>query len=367
MSVIKDYNKSIKKGLKKDLKKGKKAFQKIVNDAHPLFREAVDKLLQLDYKQLKAEMTTMLLESCEKWMNDDQYDNTPMDAILFEYDYIYLDEVEAVAYGIDGDLSSGKYDFVNGMEAHHGILLKPFPMLSFIDEDYEKFSEEIGYEEVNVIFIKYIYLLVQEAFAAFTQSNIFKKISRKEIFYIALGEHDMGETPLYYVCDDDAIFQNYLTKEDEAVAAVEREKKLANKHYELKYHIDELLDDLAYNNDFSKISEIFEGLDELINHSEYANWAMLKLGSLYLSGKGVPSDFDKAREYFEKVLEDGRSLQKRQSYMMLGSMYYSGKGVVKNILKAHEYLINANRITELSSRFLALKAHIEKEIQGLKN
>lgn len=368
MSIVQRYNQAINQRFQKYLTEAKHAFQAIASEANPLFLKAVDKLLQLDYETVKAEMIAELIESCAEWLNDEEYKNTPMNAILFEHDYTYLDNVEALTYGVVGDLSGYNYDFANGMEAHTGISLMPYTMLSFIDEDYATLSEAVGFGELNDLFGSYSHLLVQESFAAFAQLDIFKKIARKPIFFMALGEHDMDETRLYYVCEDEAIFKAYLTDIENELAGIESKKTIEKKYAALKYRVDDLLDVLVFSNDDTQIDVILNGLQELIDDSpEHKYWAMAKLGSLYVSGKGVKRDIKKARQYFDIVIDHGKDFEKRQACMLSAGMYYGGKGVVKNLLKAHQLITIAHNIGGLSGRFLTLKNLIEKEINELKN
>lgn len=368
MRLVQQYNQSINQQFKTYLEEARQAFQAIADEANPLFREAVNRLNQADYDTMKAEMVAKLIESCQNWLSEEAYKNAPMDAILFEHDYTYSENIEALAYGIDGDLSSFDYDFLNGIEAHDGIPLIPFTMLAFIDEEYATLSEEVGFEEINSLFGSYTHLLVQEAFTDFAQSDIFKKIARKSIFFMALGEHDMDEIRLFYVCDDEAVFQKYLEEIEAELRGVENEKVTAKKYAALKYRIDELLDVLVFSDDETQIDVILDGLQELIEVSpKHQYWAMSKLGSLYLGGKGIERNLDKARQYFEIVIEKGQNFEKRQSCMLLAGMYYEGKGVVKNLFKAHELITIADNIGALGGRFLDLKTLIYKEVRKLEN
>ncbi len=368
MNLVQEYNQSINRQFKNYFKEAKQAFQKIAHEANPLFLKAVDKLNQVNYAKMKTEMVANLIESCQKWLSDDNYKSKPMNAILFEHDYTYSNYIEALAYGIDGDLGGYEYVFANGMEAHNGIQLTPFTMLSFVDEDYATLSETIGFSEFNDLFGSYTHLLVQESFAVFAQSDIFKKISRKPIFFLALGEHDMKESRLYYVCDDDTVFKDYLTEIENELTGIENEKAIAKKYGALKFRISELLDVLVFSGDTTQIELILNGLQELIDDSpKHKYWAMLKLGSLYVNGKGVERNMNKARQYLEVVIEKGKDTEKRQSAMLLGEMYYEGKGVVKNLLKANLLINKAQNISALGGHFLKLKMQIEKEIQELNN
>lgn len=368
MNLVQQYNEAIHQRFKTYLKEARQAFQAIAAEANPLFLKAVNQLNAADFDTMKAEMVHHLIESCQNWLNDEGYKNAPMDAILFEHDYTYSENIEAVAYGIEGDLSGFDYDFLNGIEAHDGIPLIPFTMLAFIDEDYATLSEAIGFEEVNGLFGSYTHLLVQEAFTAFAQSAIFKKIPRKPIFFMALGEHDMDEIRLFYVCEDEAIFKKYLEEIEAEWTGIESEKATAKKYAKLKYRVDELLEVLVFSDDNSQIDVILDGLQELIKDSpKHQYWAMSKLGSLYLSGKGVEQNLDKARQYFEIVIKNGQNFEKRQSCMLLAGMYYGGKGVVKNLFKAQELMTTAHNIGALGGRFLDLKMVIDKEILELNN
>lgn len=366
MNLIEQYNQSINQQYKTYLKEARQAFQAIAPKANPLFLKAVDKLIQVDYDKMKAEMVEKLIESCQEWLNDEEYKNAPMDVILFEHDYTYSENIEALAYGIDGDLDGFDYDFLNGIEAHEGISLIPFTMLAFIDDDYTILSESVGFSELNGLFGSYTHLLVQESFTAFAQSDIFKKVARKPVFFMALGEHDMKESRLYYICDDEAIFKEYLTEIENT--GIENEKAIAKKYAALKYRVSELLDVLAFSNNHAQIDIILDDLEELIEDSpKHKYWAMMHLGKLYMIGNGVELDLNKARQYFKSAINKGENFEKRQSCMMLAEMYYSGKGIIKNLLKAKSLINEAHNISALDGRFLVLKTEIEKEIQELEN
>lgn len=368
MNLIQQYNQTIHHQFRTYLNEAQIAFQAISDKVNPLFLKAVEKLNQLNYDTIKAEMTAQLIESCQNWLNDEAYKNIPMDAILFEHDYTYSENIEALAYGIDGDLSGFDYDFLNGIEAHDGIQLKPFNLLSFIDKDYSTLSKAIGFNELNNLFGSYVHLLVQEVFTAFAQSDIFKKIARKPVFFMALGEHDMDEIRLYFVCDDEVVFKKYLDDFEAELAGIESEKVIEKKYSKLKYHVSELLDILVFSNDDTQIAVILDGLQELIDNSpKHKYWAMMKLGKLYMIGSGVELNLNKARYYFETAIENGQNFEKRQSYLMLASMYYDGKGVVKNLFKAQQFITTAHEISVLGGRFLDLKKQIEKDIRELNN
>ena len=115
------------------------------------------------------------------------------------------------------------------------------------------------------------------------------------------------------VFENEIVFVNFLEKETAKKLAEESEQQQITYHYDLRWHLDGLIDDLLIENDTSKIEEILSGLNELITESEYNYWAELKLGSLHLAGKGVSQDFVKARLLFENVIEFGDKYKKRQA------------------------------------------------------
>jgi len=61
--------------------------------------------------------------------------------------------------------------------------------------------------------------------------------------------------------------------------------------------------------------------------------AMAKLGERYLEGKGVPQDYDKARQWFEKAAGKGIAY----AMYKLGWMYAKGKGVPQDYAKTRQW------------------------------
>lgn len=61
--------------------------------------------------------------------------------------------------------------------------------------------------------------------------------------------------------------------------------------------------------------------------------AQTKLGSLYHFGQGVPQDYEKARQWFEKAAVQGDAMAKN----WLGGYYESGLGVHQDYAKAYEW------------------------------
>lgn len=81
-----------------------------------------------------------------------------------------------------------------------------------------------------------------------------------------------------------------------------------------------------------KISDAITLLKEIINDGEYEDLACAALGKIYLKGKNVDKDYQKAKAWFEKGVEYEHS----SCYMDLSFMYFFGLGVGKDLNKALE-------------------------------
>jgi uncharacterized protein len=61
--------------------------------------------------------------------------------------------------------------------------------------------------------------------------------------------------------------------------------------------------------------------------------AMVKLGMLYVTGKGVAQDYAKAHEWYEKAADMGNA----DAMVKLGWLYENGRGVALDYAQAHEW------------------------------
>lgn len=61
--------------------------------------------------------------------------------------------------------------------------------------------------------------------------------------------------------------------------------------------------------------------------------AMLMKASIYYQGNGVPVDYKKARQWYEKAAAQGHP----HAQLGLGTLYANGHGVSKNHTKAKEW------------------------------
>ena len=87
------------------------------------------------------------------------------------------------------------------------------------------------------------------------------------------------------------------------------------------------------NNEEYKTTSI-DPLTNLINKAESGDaQAQLKLGGMYNKGEGVPKDYSKAAELFEKAAKQGDATAQNR----LGAMYQKGKGVPQDYKKAFEF------------------------------
>ncbi|WP_286348650.1 tetratricopeptide repeat protein [Helicobacter felistomachi] len=59
---------------------------------------------------------------------------------------------------------------------------------------------------------------------------------------------------------------------------------------------------------------------------------------IYLNGEDAQTDYQAAKEYFQKAIDRGSSL----ALNALGSMYYIGQGVPKDLVQAREYYQKAS-------------------------
>ncbi len=70
--------------------------------------------------------------------------------------------------------------------------------------------------------------------------------------------------------------------------------------------------------------------------------AQTDLGTMYLKGLGVPQDYAKAVQWFQKAAEQGFV----QAQAVLGTMYGQGLGVPQDFVQAHKWLnLAASRLT----------------------
>jgi TIR domain/Sel1 repeat len=87
--------------------------------------------------------------------------------------------------------------------------------------------------------------------------------------------------------------------------------------------------------DYAKAREWYEkaAAETAIDVSDYHAQAMYSLGVLYHNGSGVPQDYAKAREWYEKAAAKG------DAYAManLGVLYHNGSGVPQDYAKAREW------------------------------
>jgi len=60
---------------------------------------------------------------------------------------------------------------------------------------------------------------------------------------------------------------------------------------------------------------------------------MSKVGWLYENGFGLPQDYARAREWYEKGAEYGDAISMRN----LGALYYNGLGVAQDYAEAHKW------------------------------
>ena len=77
-------------------------------------------------------------------------------------------------------------------------------------------------------------------------------------------------------------------------------------------------------------------------------FAQRNLGSLYLTGRGVKQDYQKAKELYEKAANQGFD----EALNILGGMYYNGEGIKQDYIKAKEFYEKAANKGNVESQYL---------------
>lgn len=112
-------------------------------------------------------------------------------------------------------------------------------------------------------------------------------------------------------------------------------------HYELKSHIDDLIDE----RDETKLDEIIKGLNVLTNSDDdsHKSWAFNKFSDYYLRGFGyIKKDIVKALEYNQKSMD----LNNHHAFSNRAAAYFAGIGVERDIEKALEFAMKANELSK---------------------
>ncbi|WP_428657284.1 hypothetical protein [Runella sp.] len=163
-----------------------------------------------------------ILTNCNEWWINETKNINPEEklyCIFFEYDYIYSENLDAVAYGINiGDFRKLQlepydiglsYDFASGFYACPGFTIKTFSPLSNLGIDiWEETLLENGlpiaytpeWEAIVKYYKNITYSIVHNALELFVKTDAFQKINKHDSFQLLIQEHDMGESqPVYFV------------------------------------------------------------------------------------------------------------------------------------------------------------------------
>ena len=81
--------------------------------------------------------------------------------------------------------------------------------------------------------------------------------------------------------------------------------------------------------------QLFEATLKRANGGEVD--AQLELGNLYIQGKGVSKDYQKAKEWYEKAAKQGHAIAQYN----LSILFITGQGIQKDYQKAREWLEKA--------------------------
>jgi hypothetical protein len=151
------------------------------------------------------------LQNAVFWQEDNRNEINPLDAILFEFNSIYEQAVEAPAYGIvnwqEPELKVSGFDMGYNLDFREGFEAVPGISLSFlqpledllnpetIDElaEPEQDMEEIsGFQSLSNAYLLSGLVVVHEALAELNQRSIFAKAGLKPNGLFLLGGHDTG-------------------------------------------------------------------------------------------------------------------------------------------------------------------------------
>ncbi len=159
--------------------------------------------------EVKRQFYQELVTNCEQlWLKAAE----PINGIIFEYDYIYRENEEAVAYGVlfehanDLNVQAEPYDIVYNykfavlFEAVSGVTLRVLNPLAELEE-VDDFFNQGGFSELRDAYVFTAFLGLHDALADFVETSAFKRLVRHSPFHFLIQEHDMGKAYPVYIVD----------------------------------------------------------------------------------------------------------------------------------------------------------------------
>lgn len=212
MEDSRDPNLKIGQYLKAQYNSYKAKFLELKN-VHSTFIELYQSLEKFDIVAYKAKVSYEVETHLKDWWINPGKGIKPDEvvySILFEYDSFWQKDVQADAYGIVAwdsfklhtkSFYLDDYDFAEGFYAMPGITLNFFDELEKFSWQHDPdgtLSEEIGFEEIQKVYVFYGFVILNEVFYELGQKGNFKTINAKKGFMFMIGEHDMGDIfPIY--------------------------------------------------------------------------------------------------------------------------------------------------------------------------
>lgn len=197
------------------------------------YLKAIYKTLnRFDFNAYKQKIEKEILENLKEWWTNPEKGinkDEELYAILFEYDYFFHKNVEAVAYGIGAyenyQIQTDKfdmgydYDFTTAFYSSPGISLNFFDSLEALDHDNlpEKFKDTtinfdelkigelievdglndiedlLGYQEIIELHKLQGMLAIHEVLVKLDIEKEFESLNYKDNFMFLIDEHDSGE------------------------------------------------------------------------------------------------------------------------------------------------------------------------------
>ena len=197
------------------------------------YLKAIYKTLnRFDFNAYKQKIEKEILENLKEWWTNPEKGikkDEELYAILFEYDYFFQKNVEAVAYGIGAyenyQIQTDKfdmghdYDFTTAFYSSPGISLDFFDSLGALDHDNlpEKFKDTtidfdklkigepievdglndiedlLGYQEIIELHKLQGMLAIHEVLVKLDVEKEFESLNYKDNFMFLIAEHDSGE------------------------------------------------------------------------------------------------------------------------------------------------------------------------------
>lgn len=197
------------------------------------YLKAIYKTLnRFDFNAYKQKIEKEILENLKEWWTNPEKGikkDEELYAILFEYDYFFQKNVEAVAYGIGAyenyQIQTDKfdmgydYDFTTAFYSSPGISLNFFDSLEALDHDNlpEKFKDTtidfdelkigepievdglndiedlLGYQEIIELHKLQGMLAIHEVLVKLDVEKEFESLNYKDNFMFLIDEHDSGE------------------------------------------------------------------------------------------------------------------------------------------------------------------------------